>query len=135
MQGCRKVWHNFVYCGFFAELAEMLVQYVAALNMPGGVPEVDSTWELVLKSTYDRAIANALAVYEEQMQVEIQQLPLEVDDLMVAHSKANSSALELFESEVDCKHSPHDKYLAKLQVYMPYSAKIGSLVHILYIHP
>ena len=75
MQGCRKVWHNFVYYGLFSELAEMLVQYVAALNMPGGVPEVDSTWELVLKSTYDRAIANALAVYEEQMQVEIQQLP------------------------------------------------------------
>ena len=83
--------------------------------------EVDSTWELVLKSTYDRAIANALAVYEEQMQVVIPQLPLEVDDLMVAHSKANSSALELFESEVDCEHSPHDKYLAKLQVYALFS--------------
>ena len=99
----------------------MLVQYVAALNMPGGIPEVDSTWELVLKSTYERAISNALAVYKEQMQIEIPQLPLEVDDLMVAHSKANSSALELFESEVDCEHSPHDNYLAKLQVYALFS--------------
>jgi len=48
----------------------MLVQYVAALNMPGGIPEVDSTWEMVLhlNSTYERAIANTLSnsQYPEQ---------------------------------------------------------------------
>lgn len=96
----------------------MLKHYVEALNSPGGVPEVGSTWERVLNSTYSTAVTNAVMVYKEKMQFLESQLPLEVDGLMAAHSEAHSSALKQFKEDVqlDSEQSLYEEHITKLQV-------------------
>ena len=50
-----------------AELAEMTKLFVEALNSPGGVPAIGTTWDRVLEVTYESAMKGARQCYAEKM--------------------------------------------------------------------
>lgn len=100
----------------------MVREYVEALNSPTGIPEVGSTWDRVVKTTYETGLSKALAHYQQSMQTLV--LPVELNDLLGTHSNAYSTALDQFErdTQLDSDQSLHTQYFTSLQVCMSHAA-------------
>lgn len=99
-----------------AELAEMTKLFVEALNSPGGVPAIGSTWDRVLEVTYESAMKGAMQCYAEKMSSLY--MPSESTDLLKHHGQAWDKALCKFREalNMDTDEACYEKYLRQLQV-------------------
>ena len=99
-----------------AELGEMTKLFVEALNSPGGVPAIGSTWDRVLEVTYESAMKGAMQCYAEKMSSLC--MPLESTDLLKHHGQAWDKALCKFREAInmDTAKACYEKYLRQLQV-------------------
>lgn len=99
-----------------AELGEMIKLFVEALNSPGGVPAIGSTWDRVLEVTYESAMKGAMQCYAEKMNSLY--MPLESADLLKHHGQAWEKALCKFREalKMDTDEACYEKYLRQLQV-------------------
>ena len=96
----------------------MVELYVEALNSPGGIPVIGSTWQRVLEATYTDGMENALNSYKEIMTKTIQQLPMESRVLLQHHRKAIDESMKKFNKAVslDSESELYQTYLDKLMV-------------------
>jgi hypothetical protein len=103
---------------FYAEFALMIKLYVKALNSPGGIPAVGSTWQLVLEATYTDATKKALTVYNDIMTACIQHLPMNNIDLMAMHERGVEESVKRFSKAVslDSESELYRNHLQKLMV-------------------
>ncbi len=104
----------------FVELAHLVELYVEALNSPGGIPVIGSTWQRVLEATYTKGMEEALQIYREIMTTIIQKLPMENDQLLKRHRNAVTKAMEKFNKAVslDSESELYQSFLEKLMVGM-----------------
>ena len=99
-----------------AELGEMAKLFVDALNSPGGVLALGSTWDRVLEVTYESAMKGAVQCYEEKMSSF--HMPCERTALLRHHGQAWDKALSKFQEALalDTDEACYDKYLRQLKV-------------------
>ena len=92
--------------------------YVDALNSPGGIPVIGSTWQRVLEATYTDGVESALSVYKDVMEGVVQLLPMESEDLLEKHGKGVEEATKRFNqaASLDCESELYQVYLDKLMV-------------------
>ena len=102
---------------FCAELGQMTKLFVEALNSPGGVPALGSTWDRVLEVTYESALKGALQCYKEKMSSF--RLPNEDTALLKHHGQAWSVALSKFQETLalDTDEACYHKYQGQLKVH------------------
>lgn len=100
------------------ELAHLVELYVAALNEPGGVPVVGSTWQRVLEATYTDGMEKAVVCYKKRMDEKMKRMPMTNDDLFAHHQGAVKKCLESFQQAVtlDSESQLYQKYLDELMV-------------------
>ena len=115
-------WREIVkYWQFFStELAKMVQLYIDALNSPGGVPVVGSTWQRVLEATYETAVEEAVKSYQSLMDDTIVQAPMEESELLEQHSQALTKSMEKFQqaTSLDAENTHYESYLNKLMVIL-----------------
>lgn len=99
-----------------AELGQMTQLFVEALNSPGGVPVLGSTWDRVLETTYGSAMKGALQCYEGSMSSF--RMPGEHEALLKCHRQAWDVALCKFSETLalDTDQTCFGKYLKQLKV-------------------
>ena len=94
--------------------------YVEALNSPGGIPVIGSTWLQALEATYTDGVEQAVKCYKKVMKEVTPKLPLKSEDLFDCHREGVEKSLQVFraatkldnESESDL----YQTYLDKLMV-------------------
>jgi len=96
----------------------MVELFVEALNSPGGIPVIGSTWQRVLEATYTDGTGSALSTYKEMMVKVSKQLPMESDQLLLKHRKAVDESISTFNKAVslDSESELYQVYLDKLMV-------------------
>lgn len=101
-----------------AELAQLVELYVEALNTPGGVPAVGSTWQRVLETTYTSGLDKALSCYKAFMTKNAHTLPMKNEKLLSHHSDAINESLQCFQeaASLDSESKLYQTYLDKLMV-------------------
>ena len=102
----------------------MVQLYIDALNSPGGIPVVGSTWERVLEATYETAVEEAVKTYQGIMDGTIARAPMEEKELLEQHDRALAKSIEKFHlaASLDADKSLNEKYLNKLVVMILYCA-------------
>lgn len=87
-----------------------------ALNSPDGVPEVGSTWERVVQSTYATATAKSVETYQAEMANV--RFPVSFISLMAAHSDAQAKAISVFDkfTQVDNEREIYNTSLETMTV-------------------
>ena len=100
----------------------MVQLYIDALNVPGGVPVVGSTWQRVLEATYETAVEEAVKVYQGFMDDTIVRAPMEEKELLEQHSQALTKSIETFQqaASLDADSTLNESYLNKLVVMISY---------------
>ena len=103
---------------FSTELAKMVELYIEALNSPGGVPVVGSTWQRVLEATYESAVEEAVKCYQGIMDCTMKWAPMEESELLEEHEKAFAKSRETFRqaTSLDAESTLYESYLKKLKV-------------------
>jgi hypothetical protein len=96
----------------------MIELYVDALNSPGGVPVIGSTWQRVLEATYTDGMECAIKIYREVMERAIQSIPMEDESLLKNHRKGVEESMKLFNqaASLDSESELYQTYLDKLMV-------------------
>ena len=96
----------------------MLHQYVDALNSPSGVPEVGTTWDRVVQTTYVEVTAKALKAYDDKMAESESKMPMELRSLLEIHNEAHALAVKEFSaaSLIDTETANYESHLNKLWV-------------------
>ena len=89
-----------------------------ALNSPGGIPVIGSTWQRVLEATYTDGMDGALCTYKEAMAAVSKKLPMESDKLLQKHREAVDESIKKFNKAValDSESELYQSYLDKLMV-------------------
>lgn len=102
----------------FTELAHMVQLYVDALNSPGGIPVIGSTWQRVLEATYTDGMECAIKAYSEVMERATQSLPMEDEELLLKHGKGVEESMKRFNqaASLDSESELYQTYLDKLMV-------------------
>ena len=105
-------------CLSHLELALMVQLYVDALNSPGGIPVIGSTWRRVLEATYTDGMENAIKLYGGVMEKAAELLPLESEQLLIQHRKGVDEAMKRFKgaASLDSERELYEAYLDKLMV-------------------
>ena len=100
------------------ELAHMVQLYVDALNSPGGIPVIGSTWQRVLEATYTDGMESAIKIYSEVMERATQSLPMEDEKLLANHRKGVEESMKRFNqaASLDSESELYQTYLDKLMV-------------------
>ena len=96
----------------------MVQLYVDALNSPGGIPVIGSTWQRVLEATYTHGLESAVKIYKEVMEKAAKSLPIESEQLMGHHRKGVEEMMEKFKeaASLDSERAVYEAYLDKLMV-------------------
>ena len=96
----------------------MLHQYVDALNSPSGLPEVGTTWDQVVQTTYIEVTAKALKAYDDKMAESESKMPMEFMLLLALHDEAKTIAIREFSaaSLIDTETANYNSHLKKLRV-------------------
>lgn len=100
----------------------MIELYVSALNSPGGIPVIGSTWQRVLEATYTHGMEKALIVYKQVMTGVDQLLPMDTEQLLTKHREGIEKAIKEFDQAVslDSESEVYETYLDKFMVCMPW---------------
>lgn len=74
--------------------ASLAMKYIDAINEKG-VSNINSTWDQVVKSEYDRMLKEAQGIFEEKKNFHVDNLPYEDSEITVnlAHAKDNATAV------------------------------------------
>ena len=96
----------------------MVQLYVDALNSPGGIPVIGSTWQRVLEATYTDAVDCAVKVYGDLMERATKTLPMEDEKLLANHGKGVEESMKRFNqaASLDSESELYQTYLDKLMV-------------------
>lgn len=96
----------------------MIELYVDALNSPGGVPIIGSTWQRVLEATYTDGMESAIKIYGKVMERAIQSIPMEDKRLLTNHRKGVEESMKRFNqaASLDSESELYQSYLNKLMV-------------------
>lgn len=96
----------------------MVQLYVDALNSPGGIPVIGSTWQRVLEATYTDAVEGAVKIYSELMESATKSLPMDDEKLLESHGKGIKEAMKRFNqaASLDSESELYQTYLDKLMV-------------------
>ena len=96
----------------------MVQLYVDALNSPGGIPVIGSTWQRVLEATYTDGMEGAIKIYSEVMERATQSLPMEDEKLLANHRKGVEESMKRFNqaASLDSESELYQTYLDKLMV-------------------
>ena len=96
----------------------MVTSYVAALNTPGTVPNVQKAWDVFVSSKCNQVKAAAFESYDKTMESEMAgKLPCERDVIRQAQTVALDRALKLFEEETfGISTANIENYLSELTV-------------------
>ncbi|XP_020604337.1 guanylate-binding protein 2-like [Orbicella faveolata] len=101
-------------------LAALVSDYVAALNTPGAVPNVQSTWETYIQTKCSKVKAAAIKLYEGTMTSQLDgALPCDSEEIRRVHEMAMEESMREFEtgtvqiSAASCKN-----YLEELMEHM-----------------
>ena len=96
----------------------MVQLYVDALNSPGGIPVIGSTWQRVLEATYTDGMERAIKIYSEVMERAAQSLPMEDEKLLMNHRKGIEESMKTFNqaASLDSESELYQTYLDKLMV-------------------
>ena len=96
----------------------MVQLYVDALNSPGGIPVIGSTWQRVLEATYTNGMESAVKIYSEMMDKATQLLPMEDERLLMNHRKGVEESVKRFNqaASLDSESELYQTYLDKLMV-------------------
>jgi len=99
-------------------LATMVTSYVAALNTPGTVPNVQKAWDVFVSTKCNQVKAAAIESYDKTMESEMAgKLPCERDVIRQAQAIALENALKLFEEETfGISTANIENYLSELTV-------------------
>lgn len=99
-------------------LAVLVSNYVAALNTPGAVPNVQSTWETYIHTKCSKVKADAIQLFDNTMTSLLDgALPCDSDEIRRAHEIAMEESKKVFNtstaqiSDESCK-----SYLEELMV-------------------
>lgn len=108
----------------------MVQLYVDALNTPGGIPVIGSTWRRVLEATYTHGMDSAVKIYKEVMEKAAQLLPIESEQLMVHHRKGVKEMMKKFKeaASLDSEREVYEAYLDKMMVIMRMCKKKCDLI-------
>ena len=115
---CKHKLHIIVPTYIHAELAHMVQLYVDALNSPGGIPVIGSTWQRVLEATYSDGMESAVNIYVEIMEQAAQSIPMKAEDLLMNHRKGVEESMKRFNqaASLDSESDLYQTYLDKLLV-------------------
>ena len=98
----------------------MVELYVEALNSPGGIPVVGSTWLRVLEATYTEGVKQAVKYYKKIMEEVTSKLPLKSEQLFDHHREGVKKSLQVFreatELDSESESNLYQTYLDKLMV-------------------
>jgi hypothetical protein len=96
----------------------MVELYVDALNSPGGIPVIGSTWQRVLEATYTDSMESAVSAYMDVMERVTQLLPIESEALLSQHGRGIEEATKKFNqaASLDSDSELYQVYLDKLMV-------------------
>jgi len=83
-------------------LASLVNIYVAALNTPGVVPNVQSAWETFVHKKCTEAKCAAVQVYDKAMSTQLDkcQLPCDSDDIRKMQKNAVEESMAVFQEEI-----------------------------------
>ena len=83
-------------------LASLVNIYVAALNTPGVVPNVQSAWETFVHTKCTEAKCAAVQVYDKAMSTQLDkcQLPCDSDDIRKMQKNAVEESMAVFQEEI-----------------------------------
>ena len=82
-------------------LAVLVSSYVAALNTPGAVPNVQSTWETYIQTKCSEVKAAAIQLYEGTMTSQLDgALPCDSDEIRRVHEMAMEESMKEFETGI-----------------------------------
>ena len=117
---------------YHLELSHMVGLYVEALNSPGGIPVIGSTWLRVLEATYTDGVDRAVKCYKKTMKEVIPKLPMKSEQLFDYHRQGRDKSLQVFkeatkldsESESNLYQTYLDKLMVSIIIFKP---KIGDL--------
>ena len=104
-------------------LASLVNIYVAALNTPGVVPNVQSAWETFVHTKCTEAKCAAVQVYDKAMSTQLDkcQLPCDSDDIRKMQKNAVEESMAVFQAEiVGVSALSSEKYLEELVVRRKY---------------
>ena len=102
----------------FSALAALVNNYVAALNTPGAVPNVQSAWETFIQTKCSEVKAAAMRLYEGTMTSQLDgALPCDSDEIRRVHEMAMEESLKEFQTgTVQISAESCKKYLEELMV-------------------
>ena len=102
----------------FTVFCKMLHQYVDVLNSPSGVPEVGTTWDHVVQTTYIEVTGKALKAYDDKMVKSESKMPMELKSLLDTHNEAKSLAIREFSaaSLIDTETANYERHLNEMLV-------------------
>ena len=91
---------------------------MAALNTPGAVPNVQSTWETFIQTKCSEVKAAAIQLYESTMASQLDgALPCDSDEIRRVHKMAKEESMKEFEkSTVHISAENCKNYLEELMV-------------------
>ena len=100
-------------------LASLVNIYVAALNTPGVVPNVQSAWETFVHTKCTEAKCAAVQVYDKAMSTQLVKckLPCDSDDIRKMQKNAVEESMVVFQAEtVGVSATSSEIYLKELMV-------------------
>ncbi len=106
---------SFCYCLALAALAST---YVAALNTPDGVPNIQSAWESFLEKKCSEVIEAAIQLYESSMTSQLDgELPCDSQEIRRVQQIAVEQSMKAFqEGTVQISAASSKNYLEELTV-------------------
>ena len=106
----------------------MLKIYVDALNSPEGIPEVSSTWDQVMKNTYQIATAKAIEVYKSKMSGLT--FPMEDSEMKRIHQETTEKSIECFQqlTWLDTDGDVYSDHLSQLSVSVLYPETLYTFI-------
>lgn len=73
--------------------------YVAAINDPSCIPNVQTAWETFVRGKCDEAKKTALSAYDKIMKANLSKLPCEGDKILASHESATDESRTIFREE------------------------------------
>lgn len=99
----------------YTVFCKMLKQYVDDLNS-SGVPEVQTTWQQVVQTTYMEVTEKALKAYDDKMVETESKMPMDLKSLLETHDEATALAIKEFKaaSQIDRDTDNYHKHLEEM---------------------
>jgi len=96
--------------------ASLAMKYIDAINEKG-VSNINSTWDQVVKSEYDRMLKEAESMFEEQKNFHVDNLPYEDAEITVNLATAKDNAVSVFKKSTMRNEHLEKLYIEEFELY------------------